>query len=207
MTQEPTGHDHGIELVSPELALVDPVLRRRLLAALEEPPSPSEDARPERETGPGEAVPADPRERDLTAAVSPATPPQRRVRLGVVAAASAAAFVLGAKFARPSYINPQPQTGSAASAGRSSPTNTGGPRSEALMLAWTAANGATGYEVAIFAGHRRVFAADTGAPSLSLSAPLAQTLLPLGPLTWEVWPIRARALARTPIVQSRLTLP
>jgi hypothetical protein len=195
------------ELVSPELALVDPVLRRRLLAIGEEFARTSAEPAGTPAAAAPRAAPA-----LVGAQPDPAVPgpvpvdvPQRRVGLGVVAVASTVAFVLGAKVAGPSSLSANQAPG-AAPARLSSLADRGSVDPAAQRLAWPAVRGATGYEVAIYGDRRRVFASQTASPSLRL-APAMQRSLPRGPLTWYVWAIRAGVRDTTAVVESPLSLP
>jgi hypothetical protein len=184
--------DRG-RLVSPELVLVDPVLRRRLLAQAQE------EARTEAEpTGTRAPAAARPVARVDDAQADRAVPApvpvdsrRRRVSLGVVVVACAVAFVLGAKLAGPSYVAP-PRDVPEAAAAQAPPLPTPGrtlPRGTE-RLTWTPVRQAVGYEVAVYSQKGRVFSAQTLTPGVDLPPSVRHAG---GRLTWYVWPVRAGA--------------
>jgi hypothetical protein len=187
----------GGRLVSPELVLVDPVLRRRLLAAAQE------SARTETELAATRA----PTARRTAGAVSggpeappapasaPVNAPKRRISLGVVAVASTVAFVLGARLAHPSYVAPPRATPAAAPAeGAPSPWPGSTVPPGAMTLTWAPVGHAVGYEVAVYSARGRIFAAQTLTPAVDLPISVRRAA---GPLTWYVWPVRAGAGSST----------
>jgi hypothetical protein len=130
--------------------------------------------------------------------------PRRRPRLGLVGLASAAAFVLGAKLAGPSYVTPPQAIASTAAGSLSSSIGaTATVGRPTRRLSWAPVSGATGYEVAVYSRTGRVFAAHTSVPEVAV--PLSGGFRrPAGPLIWYVWPVRAGVRATTPVVQSEL---
>jgi hypothetical protein len=192
--------------VSPELALVDPELRKRLQAleqarcsVLRPPPRLRKAAEPPEDNAP---------DGQLQVASGPRTIPFSRGRPGltVVALACAAAFVLGAKVAGPSDLTPAQATGSASTAQLLPPSDLRGTVNRSPQrLAWAPVAGATGYEVALYKESNRVFVTHTTLPSVELSRTVRQTL-PHGLLAWYVWPIRAGLRDPSPVVRSQLSL-
>jgi hypothetical protein len=206
VSASPTGADHRAELLSPELVLVDPLLRKRLLAIPQQGDGEAEeDGSGRARNGVHAAAPdgVDHRALPIPEAAPPPAP-RRRPRLGLVGLASAAAFVLGAKLAGPSYVTPPRAIASTAAGSLSSSVGPPGTVSrQTRQLSWAPVSDATGYDVAIYSRAGRVFAAHTSVPEVAV--PLSGGLRrPAGGLTWYVWPVRAGVRAATPIVQSKL---
>ncbi len=194
------------ELVSPELALVDPVLRRRLQALAPTPP-PLHQAPPRVARAAGSAG-GDTPEEALRTADEPRTTHISfgRVRLGGIALASCIAFVLGAKLAGPADLTATQATPSASAAQLSPPNDLRAAVDRSVQrLAWAPVAGATGYEVAFYKGGDRVFHSQTPRPWVDLSGAVRQALPP-GSLTWYVWPTRCGLRDATPVVRSQLSL-
>jgi hypothetical protein len=193
--------------VSPELALVDPELRRRLLAIGQETtarlpnwaPGPREHLHPEAEEEPVASG-----DRGERAALLP--PRRRATYLTLVVAASMIAFVLGAKLAAPSSLGWPAAPAFGSQAQMTPPSNRlASIEAGASELAWARSAGASGYEVAIDRGGRTVFDARTTAPEIFLT-PSEQAAIPRGSLTWFVWPLQTSGQAGPPVVQSKLVL-
>jgi hypothetical protein len=194
-------------MVSPELVLVDPVLRKRLLRIAQEGDDRAAEVGPFWH-GAATRSSASPLLSQAALPVPEAAPlraARRPPRLALVGLASAAAFVLGAKLAGPSYVEPPQAIASTAAGGHASsiapPATVSG---QTRLLSWAPVSGATGYDVAIYSRTGRVFAAQTSVPevAVSLSGGIRR---PAGPLIWYVWPVRAGVRAATPIVQSELS--
>jgi hypothetical protein len=194
--------------VSPELALVDPALRRTLQGMAQEStrpvlsrPSPRPMLVGQSAEGRGQA--------DAPPASTRIPPSERRVGLVVVVIASAVAFVLGAKFAGSSELRPAQVASAYASQlpasqlpapPQASHTLSGGSQ----RLEWAPVVGADGYEVAIYREGRRVYEARTPVPRLELSPSVRQEL-PRGILAWYVWPTRRGVRDGSPNVSSFLS--
>jgi hypothetical protein len=195
------------EPVSPELALVDPVLRRRLQALEQERP-------PFQWTPPPRAPAAvQPQGSDVPNAQLASTRGRRtsssslgRPGLSVVAIACAAAFVLGAKLAGPSALPPAAVNGPASSAQLVPPSDLRGTVNRSRQrLAWAPVAGATGYQVAFYHQSERVYLAHTTLPRVDLSWAVRQAL-PHGALVWYVWPTHGGRPDSSPVVHSQLSL-
>ena len=192
--------------VSPELALVDPVLRQRLLSLA------------------GECTP-----------VQIPPPPPSRTRCAVQLRHGAS---WGLAPRRPGFTLPSAAAGrwsspsrlrSRSCSGRSSRVRPSSarrrsawasasqlpvaPRLHVLSrgsqrLEWAPVAGADGYEVAIYRGGQRVFAAHTPVPRLDLAWSVRREL-PRGILAWYVWPTRKGGIEDTspfhPVVRSLLS--
>jgi hypothetical protein len=174
--------------VSPELALVDPVLRRRL-QALElartpvnlTPPGAANADEPVGDDAPKERLGTTSEPRTISVSLS-------RTWLTVVAVASAAAFVLGAKLASQTELMPAQAT---ATASLSPPSDLRGTVDRSTRrLTWAPIAGATGYLVAFYDHSDRVFVAHTALPRVELSWAVRQAF-PHGSLAWYVWPTHA----------------
>jgi hypothetical protein len=191
-------------MVSPELVLVDPLLRRRLLTMPQQGDGRSEEDGSGRAGAAAHSAARDGVDHRALPAPESAPPPapERRPRLALVGVAIAAAFVLGAKLAGPSYVTPPQAIASTATGGLSSSIGPPGTVSrQTRRLSWAPVGGATGYEVAIYSRTGRVFAAHTSVPEVAV--PLSGGVRrPAGPLTWYVWPVRAGVRAATPILRS-----
>jgi hypothetical protein len=183
------------EYVSPELCLIDPELRSRLLGR-------ATDLRPAR----AHAATRDPAEsaaRDESHASTHALTLSPRTVGIVLLAAIAAAFALGLPGG--STRRPAPPAAGRSSGEAARPQRLRGVR----VLAWAPAVGATSYEVELFAGDSRVLSARTRDPRLALTVALrggASTIKP-GTYEWYVWPIRGNDPAEAAMIRSRLVLP
>jgi hypothetical protein len=155
------------EPVSPELALVDPDLRRRLLAA---PPP----ARP-------------------TAVPRPAQPSVdvRRDRRGFIRSSPALvlALVLPLVLAAAGSASGRMAAGRAHEAAAAAVAAIHG--NTASLFAWGPVAGASAYEVEIRSDQAVVFSARTRAPRVRIPARLAP-----GTYRWYVWPLRAGAVRK-----------
>jgi hypothetical protein len=211
------------EVVSPELALVDPELGRvaRLLLA----DSPEALRAPPSSTVPigtpffarlthGEAVRDPVREhgsRRLLISVAAATMLALllfdvRVQVGErPAAADSSAFAPGAGSAAPAPTGP-------VSVPRPSRASSKKPfRATDRKFAWAAVSGASGYHVEFFRGSTRVFADETTGPLLTVPAQWSldgsrRSLRP-GTYRWYVWPIVGDRRQSHAVVQATLSIP
>ena len=189
--------------VSPELALVDPALRRRLLQGLAQ-----ERLGPAARSGPSPSpvaqFPDHAAQADARSEPGKVRPPEPRVGLVVVVIASVVAFVLGAKFAGSPELSPA-QVGAAYAAQLPAAPRPSHVLSPGLQrLAWAPVAGADGYEVAIYHGGRRVYDVRTAVPTLELSSSVWRDL-PRGVLAWYVWPTRNGVRDASPVVRSLLS--
>ena len=193
--------------VSPELALVDPVLRKRLQALElarplgERTPRPwtPEAAEPPGSDGPNGQLDAAREPRTIAISLG-------RPGLTVLAVASVVAFVLGAKLADPAALTPARVSESASRAQLLPPNDLRGTVDRiSQRLAWAPVAGATGYQIAFYHGSDRVFLAHTILPRVDLS-PAVRQALPRGSLVWYVWPTRAGHRDSSPVVHSPLPL-
>jgi hypothetical protein len=211
------------EVVSPELALVDPELgraARALLAGSLEAPhalpsSPAAIGTPlfGRRTR-GEAV-RDPvrehRSRRLLISVAAATMLALllfdvRVEIGErPAAADPSAFAPGAGSAVPAPTGPVtvPRSGRGSSKKPFRATD--------RRFAWAPVSGASGYHVEFFRGSTRVFADETTGPLLTVPAEWSldgsrRSLRP-GTYRWNVWPIVGDRRQSHAVVQATLSIP
>ncbi len=185
------------EPVSPELALVDPELRRRLIAELSEvlPGQRLELAASDVATGkPGPPVDASTRRSSLHRAIA------KLVLLPVVASLGYVAVTL---------ITPPdgPTFGGAV-------VHSVDPPSAAVELrrdlAWAPVAGATAYETALYAGGHRVFLARSRKPTVEIEirSPSSHGPASVAPGTydWYVWPVRGGQRSVVAIVRTRLVL-
>jgi hypothetical protein len=220
------------EQVSPELALIDPALRDRLLAA--GTAQPFELGARVGAAGPAKPVQAALDAREVRRAARSAT----RVH---PAALCAAALILA--FAAGAFVSPDPvrtagaRNSSAPSAlpvGRSrsfappaitsafalpgAPTpgskaiapRAAGPGTGERRFAWAPAAGASAYEVALYKGNVLVFGRFTREPAIEIPVrrprPGASPSVAPGTYEWYVWPIRAGVRDAVAVVRSRLVL-
>jgi hypothetical protein len=204
----------SLALISPELVMVDPVLRGMVLARMAQ-------GRPDR---PGEAC---------TCAVSgprvmlPATATRggaldpARVR-NVVGALYGLALVLAVGFSFPVTF---PGLGVEALVAKGFPSSAlvpprrptwkAGQAASAVSVrefAWTPSPGATSYEVALYEGNARVFLSYTRTPMVRIPvvsqgspASSSPSVAP-GTYEWYVWPLRKGHPSGPAIVQSRVVL-
>ncbi len=221
--------------VTPELALVDPSLRNRLLAEsppAASPPAPAKRVRQIKEREPAaliEQIPA-------RAEPSDGSPSYRR-RLTVpllIAAFSSlltlAAVAIGLELrlnkepsatpastvsrhtATPPNQPPASSTTTQQTPSRTGPVTTAKPPRE-LRFSWAAVAGATSYDVAFYAhgAHDRlVLQLSTRTPTavVKVGKPgtkAAHSLTP-GPYRWYVWPVRATGRDAVAVVRSTLTV-
>jgi hypothetical protein len=176
------------EAVSPELALVDPELRRRLIRELASQEPQERHVAPTESCDESPAAPARPRSR-------------RRVGLEVVLVPLVAA--VGYSVAMLVSSSPPPSLGvGAARPSASAP-------SHHRRLAWAPVAGATAYDVALYAGSRRVYLERSRTASVQIGVNPGgggtATVAP-GTYEWYVWPVRHGRRDASAIVRSRLVL-
>jgi hypothetical protein len=204
------------ELLSPELALVDPALARRARALLPDPV-----AAPH-----ASAIPRPPVTAPTTPASQPPGPPAHARRKLVLAAiaclvaamAVAVAWVRSGDRSTPPSLpvsasssqRPAPVTPTPTSAAiPANPVDT--PAAERQTFVWAPVANASGYEFQLFRGSARLFRARVEETRLQLPAGLPNgepgTLGP-GSYRWYVWAIQRRTGAResAAVVQARLTI-
>jgi hypothetical protein len=207
-----------LEVLSPELALVDPELSR---AARERLPSPTEAAFTRlvsQATGAsGEArggLPGTPRRAEARHS--------RRLLVGVAATTMLALLLFDVRVEvgeRPAAAD---SSASAVGIGGSAPTphapRVAGPSSKVTpprtadrRFAWAPVPGATGYHVEFFRGASRVFTKETAEPLLTVPAQWTvkgrkRSLRP-GTYRWYVWPVVGRRLQSQAVVQTTVTIP
>jgi hypothetical protein len=89
------------------------------------------------------------------------------------------------------------------------PAGTAAP--QARRFAWAPAPGATGYHVELFRGSALVFSKDTPTPQLTVPARWRhrgqRRVLSAGEYRWYVWPVTAGRRAAQAIVQAKLDVP
>ena len=153
-----------------------------------------------------------------------AVPRRRRKRVVGVAAFVVAAIVLGgAGAALGDLFASAPDAASTDSGLRggsepSSPSSTTRPKADGedgtpRIMAWAPTRGAAAYEVALYAGSRRIFRERTKQTRLTLPEEWSfggrRLRLEPGVYRWYVWPVRAgaRKAAARPVVQASLTIP
>jgi hypothetical protein len=204
------------ELLSPELALVDPALARRARALLPDPV-----AAPH-----ASAIPRPPVTAPTTPASQPPGPPAHARRKLVLAAISClvAAMAVAVAWVRSGDRSPPPSLPVSASSSQRpapvTPTPTSAaipanpvdtPAAERQTFVWAPVANASGYEFQLFRGSARLFRARVDEPRLQLPADLPNgepgTLGP-GSYRWYVWAIQRRTGAResAAVVQARLTI-
>jgi hypothetical protein len=209
------------EPVSPELALVDPELRRRLidisletvavpLRTVAEPPSRPQIDEAER------SVPAPQPEQAFTA-VAPAVrkPFHRRlplasfaaptlVVLGYIAATSAPFSHLTGGSAHSGW----PATSVSAATLRPPVAGRSAPSGPSVRFAWAPVGGATSYEVEVYHHNVRAYAGSTSQSSIEIpessSRPALPNTLSPGRYRWYVWPVRAGKRDPVAIVSAQL---
>jgi hypothetical protein len=157
-------------------------------------------------------------------------PPRRRKRVVRVAAFVVAAIVLGGAGAAlgdlfasspdaastDSGLRGGSEPSSRSSTAASDPTTrpkTDGEGGTPRIMAWAPAPGAAAYEVALYAGSRRIFLERTKQTRLALPEEWSfggrRLRLEPGVYRWYVWPVRAgaRKASARPVVQATLTIP
>jgi len=222
--------DHGMrfppdtEVVSPELALVDPSLAEW---ARERLPNPLEQAALARISS--QLVDAAPTPSRARTRVSASRVRRRRRWVGTIAAAAAglAAILLLTDVqleigktpasADTTAIEESPEAPAPPVVTRpptASPRNAR-PRAplaaEPQRFAWAPSPGATSYQVELFRASEKVFAADTTVPAITIPASWTfagrrRTLAP-GDYRWYVWPVASGSRAAHATVQAKLTVP
>jgi hypothetical protein len=220
--------------VTPELALVDPDLRERLLADApfaDPPPDPVERLRKTTKSDVEslEQIPARTEPSDGTASY------RRRLTVPLLIAACSSLLTLGAVAAllelragdgpsatppstssRPPASSPQSTPASSTTTQRR-PTPTTPPAkarpARELRFSWAAVAGATSYDVAFYAhgAHDKlVLELSTRTPTAVVKvrqagSKAAHSLAP-GPYRWYVWPVRATGRDSVAVVRSTLTV-
>lgn len=211
--------------VTPELALVDPELRRRLLA--DAPPDPV----PRLRQGGGSSAFALPVEIPTRTEPGDGRPSYRgRLTGPLVVAACSSLLTLGIGAAvlelRPDHrssgashaaIGPPATTTRSATGVSATTTARRPPKAPAapheLRFSWAAVAGATSYDVAFYAHgvhDRLVLELTTQTPTavvkvLKTGSKAAHALAP-GPYRWYVWPVRATGRDSVAVVRSTLTV-
>lgn len=192
----------GMEFVSPELALVDPELRRHLLAIERRSPFHGGGNRPGRALVEPAEERREPETRDARARRAVLSL-QWRTAIAIVIVLTCVSFVLGAKLAG-SPAEPLPASPSDTQSINQSIISpgriheTGRPlagRTSAAMdrpLAWKPVPEATSYEVAIYRNGVRVFHSFSVSPRLDVPSSVIRIGGDGRPatFTWNVWPIR-----------------
>jgi hypothetical protein len=194
------------EVVSPELALVDPLLARRARALLVDPT----DVFRASEEVVSRSSPAWSRRRALLAgsvlaiALGVLLPDIRIEGSDSTTVASPLEEVAGTDASGTVPPTPQPES--------EPPAQPRGRASTALprRFAWAPVAGAGGYHVEFFLGSKKVFAADTDRPQIALPTRwrfrgVERTLEP-GDYRWYVWPVVSGRRAAEAIVQARLAV-
>ena len=222
------------EIVSPELALVDPVLAERTRAWLPEPEDTLERVermiRSQRIAASRTRRIEDLELRDSGSAAAAADGATRASRTtadrrsaafagGVTAFLVVTGFLVGVRIdvggspagvdsiaiAERSAAGPKTPPPDAKSQGLSRPTKAPTPH----RFVWAPADRASGYDVAFFRGSSLVFSARTTRPEVSLPTKRGgsrQTLEP-GKYRWYVWPVVSGLRAAKAIVQAKLVVP
>ena len=200
-----------LEVASPELALVDPVLAARARGGLAEP----EDTLARIES------------RVRTQAIRPeppAAPPARPRRpWGLVAGSALVASVLVVGLARMVSAGPAPSAPphSAAPATRRAPVavvqrqgvaqRVAAEVGSSRRFAWAPVPGASDYVVQFFRGPRLVYSRHVAGTSVTVPASWVfrgrQTSLAPGDYRWYVWPLHAGSPASVAAVQAKLVVP
>jgi hypothetical protein len=200
---------------SPELALVDPELRRVLI---EREIASSELPRPLRLAVP----PARPVAKTPLAVARTAEPPDRRLSGKSVAAGVCGAVLTllaagAAATASPRTDQAPPAANAAGPASlfgrepaRAGIGAAGERRARVRALAWAPVAGASGYEVALDNAAGRVFLARTDKPAIDINVGIAgarsASAVPPGTYVWLVWPLSDNRLGGGTIVRSEITL-
>lgn len=231
-TREGYGAPQRREVLSPELALVDPELAAHARANLAEPRA----TLPKNGRSLWTQADED-RSRALTALSGAALalderPAPRvqdgrswRVLVGVAAVTvlSLLLFDVRVQVGRTPASAETPQTRAAAPATPSRPPSASVPRPvqkpraegatkpQARRFAWAPAPGASGYHVEFFRGSVRAFSANTTGPALTVparrkDAKKTRSLAP-GEYRWYVWPVVSGTRASSAIVRATLVVP
>lgn len=196
--------------LSPELALVDPVLAERARAGLEPP-------------GARARTPvADPRPLLVLEPASLGRGSSPRLLVGVAAAVALSLLLfdvrveVGEHRAGANPTTPATTTEAttpASPAGIPEPPRPSAPASSPSerRFAWAPAPGASGYHVELVRDGSRVFAADTTDPELVLPRAWeyrgGRHVLERGDYRWYVWPVVDGIRARRAVVQASLSVP
>lgn len=224
----PSAYADAGEEVSPELALVDPALRVRLLGELCEPGAfrPNAPVRKRTITRPvGHAHPPGGYQAPLPLALLDSVRGRTRglpavIILALIAGAAGLSVGLEVRTSSSSQPGAIPATPSAVSLRtgmRRSPQRTGIAQSSRptirqqappRIFAWAPSPGAVGYEIQFFRGTERVLSRRVAGPRLALPhrwryAGKAQALK-AGTYRWYVWPLRGSTpiRSREPVVQA-----
>lgn len=214
-------HRHEADVVSPELALVDPELGLVARALLRNPAE-FEHPRPDARTIGGRAFAG----WTLREPVDPVREsPSRRLLVGVAAATMLALLmfdVRGEVGERPAAADsnafpirvhrttpPKPTPASANRPFAGVPAKAA-PRAADRRFAWAPVQGASGYHVEFFRGATRVFAKQTTRPLLNVPAAWTfegtkRTLRP-GTYGWYVWPIVGGRRQSQAVVQTTVSI-
>jgi hypothetical protein len=222
--------------VSPELALVDPSLRERLLAdapLADPPPGPVERLRKTTKSDTEtllEQIPARTEPSDGSASY------RRRLTVPLVVATCSSLLTLGAVAAllelrggdgpsaipastsshspasSPQNTQPAPSTTTQQRSTRTTPPAKAKPPRE-LRFSWAAVSGATSYDVAFYAHgthDKLVLELSTRTPTAVVqvreAGSKAAHSLAPGPYRWYVWPVRATGRDSVAVVRSTLTV-
>ncbi len=208
--------DH--EIVSPELALVDPLLAEAARPRLPEPSW--AEAKPEPRSPVQQLVDTDAFYALANAALTMpdeyvGSEGQHRWRLlaGVAAVTVASLLLLDVRVevgrtpasAEPNAIEEAPDSSPSSGTG---PSKSGGPseQMQPRRFAWAPAAGASGYHVEFFRGAVRVLSMDTKGPELTIparwfSGGTARSFV-RGEYRWYVWPVASGRRAPKAIVQA-----